>query len=134
MMQGLGVTIPLSDDAGQIKLPPLPIGDLITRMTVDHPNFAAARVDDLTVAKGARAHAVLRPGITLTLCTVAKNPADRISMADIDLRHKTIHGPAWIKGDTVNFDAEGVARLTVEPGDYWVLTIGTQRFLSNASR
>ena len=67
MMQGLGVTIPLSDDAGQIKLPPLPIGDLITRMTVDHPNFAAARVDDLTVAKGARAHVVLRPGITLTL-------------------------------------------------------------------
>ena len=44
-------------------------------------------------------------------------------MADIDLRHKTIHGPAWIKGDTVNFDAEGVARLTVEPGDYWVLTL-----------
>jgi thiol-disulfide isomerase/thioredoxin len=121
MMQGLGVTIPLSDDAGQIKLPPLPIGDLITRMTVDHPNFAAARVDDLTVAKGARTYAVLRPGITLTLRAVAKNPADRISMADIDLRHKTIHGPAWIKGDTVNFDAEGVARLTVEPGDYWFL-------------
>ena len=42
-------------------------------------------------------------------------------MADIDLRHKTIHGPAWIKGDTVNFDAQGVARLTVAPGDYWVL-------------
>ncbi len=123
MMQGLGVTIPLSDDAGQIKMPPLPIGDLITRMTVDHPNFAAARVDDLTVAKGARAQAVLRPGITLTLRAVAKNPADRISMADIDLRHKTIHHPAWIKGDTVNFDAEGVARLTVEPGDYWVLRL-----------
>ena len=44
-------------------------------------------------------------------------------MADIDLRHKTIHDPAGIKGDTVNFDAEGVARLTVAPGDYWVLTL-----------
>ena len=76
----------------------------------------------------------MRPGITLTLRAVAKNPADRISMADIDLRHKTIHHPAWIKGDTVNFDAEGVARLTVEPGDYWVLRFEHNDFYLCASR
>ncbi len=127
-LQGIDSAIPLSDEAGRIQMPPLPIGEVLSHLKVDHPQFAAARVDDLTVARDATAEVVLRPGVTLTLRTVSRNPADNISTADIELRYKSFLDPATIMGSTVDFDADGVARITVEPGDYDVLHLQHREF------
>ncbi len=52
----------------------------------------------------------------------ADRPAERITGAVVDLRHKSFKNPSTILHYEAKFDSQGTARLTLDPGDYsWML-------------
>jgi thiol-disulfide isomerase/thioredoxin len=121
-MRSLGISIPSSDEEGNLRLPPLPSGDIV-KATIDHPKLAPVRTDDITAAAGAKANKVtMRPGVPVTLRVPVDPSADQIPGAVIDLRHEPFDEPSTILQYEVDFDRKGMAQLTVAPGDYsWLL-------------
>ncbi len=52
-MRSLGISIPSSDEEGNLRLPALPSGDIV-KVTIDHPKLAPVRTGDITVAAGSQ--------------------------------------------------------------------------------
>lgn len=119
-LPSLGLRFPPSDSSGRIELPAFPEGDVLD-LVVEHPTLAPAGTGDLTLAQGATARATMKPGVVLTLRVPVDRPDERISTAAIDLRPDR-DGFSFITHYELPFDAEGKARLAVEPGPvHWLL-------------
>jgi len=118
MVDSLGIAIAKSDETGRIQLPPLPEGDVLFRIVVEHPNLAPVRIDELTIVPGATARATMRPGVVLTLRAVGDKPADRVRRVALDLRPAEGDGPSQSVYREIEFDDSGVARVAIEPGNY----------------
>jgi RNA polymerase sigma factor (sigma-70 family) len=116
-LKTLGLLIPPSDEAGRLRLPPLAAGDFL-EVTIEHPRHAPVRFKELAVAEGVVARATMQPGVTLIFGVATDNPADRIEGAVVDLRHEPYDHPSTSGRYEIDFDADGLARLAVAPGDY----------------
>ena len=109
-MRSLSITIPPSDAEGRLRLPPLPSGEIL-KVTLEHADLAPACTGTLTVSADARPVVRMKPGVALKLHT----PAGQVSHAILTLYHET-DNPSKIRLYEADFDADGVARLTVAPG------------------
>ncbi|QEH36032.1 Thiol-disulfide oxidoreductase ResA [Aquisphaera giovannonii] len=129
-MPSLGVSIPPSDERGDLRLPAVPSGDLISA-TIEHALLAPARTGELKAGPEARATVRMQPGVPVTLHIPIDTSADRVSTAVVDLRHEPFDDPSTIIQYEVSFDSAGTARLTVAPGDYsWFLLQNERAFLT----
>lgn len=121
-LRTLGLKIAPSDESGRLYLPPMPAGERLT-VTIDHPHFAPVRLAELSVGSRVVGEAVLKPGVTLTLRAIANSPAHRIDRAVIDLRFDPVDHPSTIAPYEIDFDADGTAQLTIQPGNYQFLLL-----------
>jgi thiol-disulfide isomerase/thioredoxin len=121
-LRSLGLKIAPSDDTGRLYLPPMPAGERLT-VTIDHPQLAPVRLAELTVGSGVVGEAVMKRGVTLTLRAVADDPAHPIDSAVIDLRFDPFDHPSTIAPYEIDFDAGGMAQLTIQPGSYHFLLL-----------
>ncbi len=127
-LRDLGIEIGTSDDQGRLTLPPFPVGDIL-KVTIDHPNLAPVRIDDLKIAQGESTKAVMKPGVVIRLRRApTKNPAEQISSAVIDFRHTEFQRPSSIRLYEIQFDQNGTSQVTVEPGDYDFLRLEHEDF------
>jgi thiol-disulfide isomerase/thioredoxin len=124
----LGITILPSDKNGRLQLPPLPSGDVVCEVIIDHSGFAPVRVDELRVASGAEVRVTMQPGVAVTLRVPVDRPAERITGAIVDLRHEPFHNPSTCVQYEAQFDSQGTARLTVEPGNYSYFLLQHENF------
>jgi thiol-disulfide isomerase/thioredoxin len=124
----LGIAILPSDKSGRLQLPPLPYGDVVCDVIIDHSDFAPVRIDELPAASGAEARVTMRPGVAVTLRVPVDRPAERITGAVVDLRHEPFHDPSTFGQYEAYFDPQGIARLTVEPGNYSFLLLQHEDF------
>jgi thiol-disulfide isomerase/thioredoxin len=132
-INSLGIKIAPSDANGRLQLPALPAGDVLQSIKIDHPSFAPAEVRELMIAPGAAARLTLRPGVVVTLRVPIDLPESRIAGAVVDLRHEPFENPSTIVNYEAEFDRNGTARLTLEPGKYsWLLLQHRDFFLTPA--
>jgi thiol-disulfide isomerase/thioredoxin len=117
-----GQTAAPSDESGRLRLPSLPEKSVVTAI-IDHPDFAPAEVKDAAVGPPVAAEVVMKPGAAVAL-KIAPGPAGKtISDAEIDLRHDPFSSPSTVIVHRLPIDAQGTARLTVEPGRYTLLRL-----------
>src|SRR5262249_47688809 len=114
--------------AGWIRLPELPVGDIL-KVTIDHPRFAPVWNEEAAIAPGLSQRVMMRPGVVVTLRAKSAHADDRITRADIDLRHEPHDHPSTRAYAEVEFDAEGVAHLNVAPGTYSFFRLENEEFL-----
>lgn len=121
-MRSLGIAIPPSDAEGRLRLPPLPAGEII-KVTLAHAELAPACTEALTVSVQADPVVRMKPGVILKLHA----PAGQIASATLKLYHST-DDSSTIRFYEADFDAEGVARLAVAPGEYSHLALQHENF------
>jgi thiol-disulfide isomerase/thioredoxin len=132
-INSLGINIVPSDANGRLQLPALPEGYVLQSIMIEHPAFAPAKVPELIVVPGAAARVMLRPGVVVTLRVPIGRPDSRIAGAVVDLRHEPFENPSTIVQYEAEFDRNGIARLTLEPGKYsWLLLQHQNFFLTPA--
>lgn len=101
-----------SDQAGLLRLPPLPTGDVAT-IFVDHPDFAPIKLKDVRLAD-ATLDASISPGVKLAFHL---HPAEAISKVYLDLRRRPFDHPSTIFR-WLPVPSDGIVTLTVDPGNY----------------
>lgn len=114
--------VPASDQAGRVELPVLPQKASLA-FVVEHPDFVQAQLSGVIVKPQTKVDAVLRPGVKLTL---RLEPSDQISPTApprLRLDRVPFGRPSTYVDFPLAFDKNGVARLTVEPGNYNLLTL-----------
>jgi thiol-disulfide isomerase/thioredoxin/protocatechuate 3,4-dioxygenase beta subunit len=114
--------IPPSDSAGHLQLPPLPQGASAT-LSVEHPDFVQVNLTDVSVKPKTTVDAVMHPGVTLKLHLNPQELAAMVSRPLLRLDHAPYGHPSTYSDYPLPFDKDGVARLTVEPGEYNQLTL-----------
>ncbi len=120
-LKTLGIPRPISDERGELRLPPLPAGEMV-KATVEHPRLAPVEAQEIAVAPGASTRVTMQPGVALTLHVTTDPASSRITSAVTDIRHEPWDGASTVIDYEVEFDAKGVGHLTVAPGDYsWFL-------------
>jgi thiol-disulfide isomerase/thioredoxin/protocatechuate 3,4-dioxygenase beta subunit len=127
-LKSFGIAIPPSDAAGRIQVPRLPEGDILDHLTIDHPTLAPVEIDDVKIVWGAAVQTVMRPGVVLRLRVASEKPTERIARAVIDLRHEPSSHPSTSYQREIEFDAGGIARLAIEPGNYQFLRLENEDF------
>lgn len=120
-LKTLGIPRPTSDEKGELRLPPLPAGEMV-KATIEHPRLAPVEAQEIAVAPGASTRVTMQPGVALTLHATTDPASSRITSAITDIRHEPWDGASTVIDYEVEFDAKGVGRLAVAPGDYsWFL-------------
>jgi len=120
--------VPASDQAGRVELPALPQHASLA-FVVEHPDFVQAQLSGVIVKPKTKVDAVLRPGVKLTL---RLEPADQIPPSApprLRLDRVPFGRPSTYVDFPLAFDKHGVARLTVEPGNYSLLTLTHEEHL-----
>ncbi|MHB1556298.1 MAG: redoxin family protein [Isosphaeraceae bacterium] len=120
-LKTLGIPRPISDGKGELRLPPLPAGEMV-KAIIEHPRLAPVEAQEIAAAPGASTRVTMQPGVALTL-HVPKDPASgRITSAITDIRHEPWDDASTIIDYEVEFDSHGIGHLTVAPGEHsWFL-------------
>jgi thiol-disulfide isomerase/thioredoxin len=126
-LREFGMLASPSDESGRLKLPALPVGDTVD-VTIDHPDFAAVRVKDFSVAMHAEAKATMHPGVKVTFRLVGDAGAEPPSTAEISLFRDPFDSPSTMRLCELYFGASGIAHATVEAGNYSFLRLEHESF------
>lgn len=118
----LGVVINPSDEKGVLRLPALPAGDTLNRLTIERENYAPVRVPDLEVADGAEARVTMKPGLDIVFRVPPENAPGHITTAAVDVRFEEKESPSELYHYEMKFDSSGVGRLNLGRGNCnWLL-------------
>ncbi|HEY3968878.1 MAG TPA: carboxypeptidase regulatory-like domain-containing protein, partial [Planctomycetaceae bacterium] len=121
-LETFGIKIPSSDTAGCIHLPPLPEGDTAT-FTIDHSQFTSIRIDDVAIRLGVIAPATMHRGIALRMHLSPQTAGEQVSRIKINLSEETGKSPSARRLCAIPVDENGIAVVTIEPGDYQTLVL-----------
>ncbi len=131
-LRTLGIDIPPSDEAGNLRIADLPTGDII-KATIDRPGLAPVAAEEITATQGATGKVKMQPGVEVTLHLTAGPSAVPIRSAVIDLRHEPFDDPSTIIDYEVDLDEKGTGHLTVSPGDYsWFILYNRDFYVTPA--
>jgi thiol-disulfide isomerase/thioredoxin len=120
--------IPTSDHAGRVELPALPLRASVA-FNVEHPDFVQAQLSGVTVKPQTQVDAVLRPGVRLTLRLEPAVVLRQIAPPTLRLDRVPFGRPSTYVDFPLAFDKDGVAKVTVLPGNYSLLTLQHKDYL-----
>jgi thiol-disulfide isomerase/thioredoxin/protocatechuate 3,4-dioxygenase beta subunit/5-hydroxyisourate hydrolase-like protein (transthyretin family) len=120
--------IPDSDAAGRILLPPFPQGTMLD-LVFAHSKFPRTRLQHLEVRQHTSVETVMHHGVTLALRLVPPEIVAKVSKPTITLYHEPFDNPSSLFDEPLVLDSQGVAHLTVEPGNYRLVWLKSPDFV-----
>jgi thiol-disulfide isomerase/thioredoxin len=120
--EALGWPRAVSDSNGVLKLPPLPAGAR-TDIRIMHADYAPATMRDVPIAADSISDVTLQPGVTVTMRLRAAPQSARVDRLMLDLRRLDSDHPSVMVGYHVEFDNQGMGRVTIAEGEYYWLRL-----------